>query len=179
MANNKFSISIDQLAANAQLDVETIARKVALDLFSSVVARSPVGNPDIWKANEGRRKARETYNATAAAAGQKQLSVRTLKKKFQNVVGKGYVGGRFRANWNFSYGTPDGSTTDSTQKQRGQTEANKAATMNIGGVAYLSNGLVYAQRLEYGAWSKQAPTGMVRVTAIEFGDKLRKALENK
>lgn len=75
--------------------------------------------------------------------------------------------GRFRANWNFSVGAPDYSTTESTDEDRGAAEAAKALTLQIGTVVYLSNGLPYARRLEYG-WSKQAPAGMVRLSVADI-----------
>jgi len=87
---------------------------------------------------------------------------------FRRVVQRSPVDtGRFRANWNVSYGAPDYTTTLSTEQGRGTAEAGKALTLPVGGVVYLSNGLPYAERLEYG-WSKQAPAGMVRVTVAEF-----------
>jgi hypothetical protein len=75
--------------------------------------------------------------------------------------------GRFRANWNVSYGSPNYSTTDSTDQARGPHEAQKSLTLPVGGLVYLSNGLPYAQRLEVG-YSKQAPQGMIRLTALEI-----------
>lgn len=87
---------------------------------------------------------------------------------FRRVVLKSPVDtGRFRANWNYSLGAPDYGTTTATNEGRGQQEAAKALGMPLGGVAYFSNGLPYAGRLEYG-YSKQAPAGMVRTTAAEF-----------
>ncbi len=82
--------------------------------------------------------------------------------------------GRFKANWNVQYGAPDYSTTASTAASRGTAQAQKALTLPVGGVVYLSNGLPYARRLEYG-WSQQAPSGMVRLTVFEFQDFVKKA----
>lgn len=45
----------------------------------------------------------------------------------------------------------------------------------VGDVVYLTNSLPYAQRLEHG-WSKQAPRGMVRLSAIEFKRFVRQAI---
>jgi hypothetical protein len=75
--------------------------------------------------------------------------------------------GRFRANWNVSYGTPDASESASTNAGRGVSEAAKALTLPVGGVVYLTNGLPYARRLEYG-WSKQAPYGMIRYSVLQY-----------
>ena len=82
--------------------------------------------------------------------------------------------GRFRANWNVSYGSADYTTSDSTDQVRGTTQALKALTLPVGGVTYLANGLPYARRLEYG-YSAQAPGGMVRLAAAEFADYVREA----
>ena len=82
--------------------------------------------------------------------------------------------GRFRANWNASYGAADYATSASTDRGRGVQQAIRALTMPVGGIVYLSNGLPYASRLEYG-WSKQAPNGMVRLSVLEFNDFVRGA----
>ena len=95
---------------------------------------------------------------------------------FRNVVLKSPVDtGRFRHNWNASYGAPNYATTAGTDQQRGANEAARAATLQLGGVVYLANGLPYAQRLENG-YSQQAPAGMVRLSAVEFDDSVRKAV---
>lgn len=127
MATNRFSVPIAKLAERVKLDIETVARKSAFELFTAVVNKSPVDT------------------------------------------------GRFRANWNYSLGSPDGSATASTTQGRGLQEASKALNMPIGGVAWLSNGLPYSKRLEYGS-SKQAPSGMIRVSAIEFSQYVSEAV---
>lgn len=83
--------------------------------------------------------------------------------------------GRFKGNWNASFGSPDTSTTFSTDAGRGALEAARALTLPVGGVTYFSNGLPYASKLEYG-YSQQAPAGMVRVTAQEFSDYVSRAV---
>jgi hypothetical protein len=89
----------------------------------------------------------------------------------------GYTGGQFRANWNYSIGSPDVSVTDNTDPQGGES-MRKALTTNysMGDKIYISNSLPYAYRLEYEGWSRnQAPNGMVRVSVIEFRDFVRQA----
>ena len=87
---------------------------------------------------------------------------------------KGYVGGRFRANWQYGENEiPDGelySPNSSSYPDAGATVEREMAKVKIeaaGKVHYLANNLPYAQRLEDG-WSKQAPAGMVALTVIEF-----------
>ncbi|SEL12094.1 hypothetical protein SAMN05216359_105271 [Roseateles sp. YR242] len=120
-----WSVPLDKLVEKTKLDLETVARKTSLQLFSSVINLSPVDT------------------------------------------------GRFRANWNVAYGTPDRSVGQFTDATRAQTEASKALTLELGGVIYMTNSLPYAKRLEHG-WSKQAPTGMVRKSALMFTRFVRK-----
>lgn len=96
-------------------------RAITLDLFSSIVLSSPVGNPTLWK----------------------------------HKAPKGYVGGRFRANWNTSIGSPDFATTPAIDPSG--TAAISGAMRKMGGagtVTYMSNALPYGVRLEYSGWSK-------------------------
>lgn len=86
--------------------------------------------------------------------------------------------GRFRGNWQIAAGGPDIRTNEPFDKQalgsppsagtfsRWQAEV-QAAT--IGSTFYITNSLPYARRLEYEGWSSKAPSGMVRVTVVEYG----------
>lgn len=141
-------------------------------------------------------------------AAKVQLDIETVARKatlqvFAAVVKKSPVDtGRFRANWNVSYGTPDTAVTSSTQTARADAEVQKVQSLPVGGVVYLSNSLPYAQVLEYGGYpnppkkgshkrgedgyathvrggfSMQAPQGMVRISALEFNDFVQKAIRS-
>lgn len=75
--------------------------------------------------------------------------------------------GRARANWNVSFGAPNYATSVITDQGRGVAEAAKVLRLPVGGVTWISNGLPYIRQLEHGH-SKQAPQGMVRLSAMEF-----------
>lgn len=78
--------------------------------------------------------------------------------------------GRFRANWNFSEGVPNEATSQWLDPTGGRTLRRimaQARGVQAGRVYYLTNALPYAQRLENG-WSKQAPQGMVKLTAMDL-----------
>lgn len=83
----------------------------------------------------------------------------------------GYVGGRFRANWQYGYNTIDRATTTKVDAS-GQTSISAI----VGGVSgkdaaavhYITNSLPYAQRIEEGHSQRQAPQGVVRLTVMEF-----------
>jgi len=83
----------------------------------------------------------------------------------------GYVGGRFRANWQLGISSYDATTTENIDKSGGPTIGRittKIPSQAAGEVYYITNSLPYAQRLEDG-WSKrQAPKGMVKLTVLEF-----------
>lgn len=86
--------------------------------------------------------------------------------------------GRFRANWQVGLQAV-GYTTDLTDPGGAVAIADGTDEINrtpIGTPIWISNGLPYARRLEYG-WSKQAPQGMVRLTILEFSRFIEEAVK--
>lgn len=72
--------------------------------------------------------------------------------------------GRLRGNWMITQEHPGYSTIDRFDKSGNAVTAEITQTVGgVGAVNYLTNNLPYAERIEYGRWSKQAPSGMVRV----------------
>ena len=97
---------------------------------------------------------------------------------WQNPAPKGYVGGRLRANWNASIGTPDLSTSTVTDKSGTTTIA--AGALNFARAdgerdLYIMNSLPYVREIEYESHSSQAPAGMVRITVAKFQSYVDKA----
>lgn len=96
---------------------------------------------------------------------------------------KGYIGGRFRANWQYGNysgaGIPQQALPD-IDPSGGASIARIAAGIPAKGAAgmrhVLVNNLPYGQRLEDG-WSSQAPAGMVHLTVIEFQQFVERAAE--
>lgn len=83
--------------------------------------------------------------------------------------------GRFRGNWQHGVDVPNPLTTLATDKIGTPTMARlQSSAVGAGTVQYITNSLPYAVRLENG-WSKQAPQGMVRITAARFRNFLRVA----
>jgi hypothetical protein len=81
--------------------------------------------------------------------------------------------GRFKANWNVSTGSINTGTTQRTSatKFRQKDEYNKPIINQLkinGQVVYITNSLPYSRRIEYTAWSSQAPMGVVRTTIAEM-----------
>jgi hypothetical protein len=141
-----FVTDLSKFAAKAKGNMDAVVRKVVLDVGISVVQKSPVGDGDYWKSPPP----------------------------------PGYVGGRFRGNWQYTFNAmltakevdvidPSGSMSiGRISKGLGE----QATAM---GIHYISNNLPYAKRLEEGWSYRQAPQGMVMLTAVEFQTFFRKA----
>ena len=142
----EFALQLKAFAEKATANVNTVVRRISLDVLSHVVLRTPVGNRELWAVNIERKA-----------------------KGLPGLVPKGYVGGRLRANWNVSLAAPDESTSEVKDKTGASTIARGSAAIDgyTGEDIYMTNGLPYAIPIEYGS-SKQAPAGMVRVTVAEF-----------
>lgn len=153
-----FSLDLEQFEKKTSKVANLVVRKIIFDVDASLVYKSPVGNPELWAVNATALR----FNNEAIAAGSGD--------RLPIIAPAGYVGGRFRANWQYGVNVPNGKTTanidpdGSASIERVASEVDQDA---LGKVHYLTNSLAYAKRLEDG-WSKQAPSGMVTLTTIEF-----------
>lgn len=100
-------------------------------------------------------------------------------KNWKSPPPPGYVGGHFRGNWQYSYGSPIETETDRIDSAgRATLAALKTGAMvsKVAGVHWISNNLPYAERLENG-WSGQAlPGGIVGLTEMEFPQIVREVI---
>lgn len=88
----------------------------------------------------------------------------------------GYVGGRFRNNWQYGFGGMGNKNRVEADAGGSQsyTDMNKIFGSQVSGLHYIYNNLPYSVRLEYGH-SRQAPQGVVRLTMLEVDNALRVA----
>lgn len=134
-----------------------VLRHALMSLDGKILLRSPVGDPSKWATpmTQSRKTGKMHWNAP-----------------------KGYVGGRFRSNWQLSNESPATGVLNLVDKDGSATKAAHASfisTATAGGTIYLMNNLPYAVRLEQG-WSRnQAPIGMVAVTVVEWGAMVARA----
>lgn len=116
--------------------------------------------------------------AVEKTKGKTDLMVKkVMLELFSNVISKSPVlTGRFRANWQVGYGSPNVVVTDDIdQRQVGDKTGptidrmdKEIKTSSIGGQSiFLTNSLPYSIKLENGH-SKQSPSGMVRISLIEI-----------
>jgi hypothetical protein len=98
------------------------------------------------------------------------LSSRIIKESPVNT-------GRFRGNWQASLNAPKQGKMQRLDKS-GAGAINDMSSvvmgLNMGQTFYLTNNLPYARRLEYG-YSKQAPSGMLRINVMRVQSELEKA----
>ncbi|WP_416365137.1 hypothetical protein [Pseudomonas sp. NFX183] len=207
--NGSFAENIRDFAERAQAGIDATIREIVIEIGSSVIRMSPVGNPEIWAANvvhrQANKRAADDYdfkvsvrntiinlnesNFTKAGnlkRGVKYAKPLTKTERDQNfnvnglVAGKDYVGGRFRANWNFSIGSVDNSFRihpDPTGAEATARLVAGAIEFKAGETAFIVNNLPYAIPLEFGH-STQAPGGMVRVTVARFQQIVLEAIRN-
>ena len=207
--NGSFAENIRQFAEQAAQGIDATFREIVIEIGSSVTRMSPVGNPEIWAANVVHRQANtraadgydfkvairntlinlDESNFTKAGKlkrGVKYAKPLTKAERDQNfnvnglVSGKGYVGGRFRGNWQFSVDAPAEGVLDQVDPSGNVTIAvlrTQVQSLTAGQTAYIVNNLPYGIPLEYGH-SKQAPGGMVRITLTRFQQIVDEAIRN-
>jgi hypothetical protein len=153
MASNnlrEFNAGLDQFyKVEVVGEASAMVRRVAFAVDRALVMGTPVGNPDLWKANNVPKK---------------------INRGKKGYTGKGYVGGRARANWIPTLGTPYNGMVERKDRQGAATIALLApitADFRLGTTVWISNNLPYMDRLNNGH-STQAPVGFVEM-AIEAG----------
>lgn len=198
-----FSLDLAKFIEKAKGNTHQVVKKTAISLVSAVIDRSPVGNPELWAANQSAIYARETYNLFVGAINDdinsnpsnfnkkgnlkskirlaREKSQRTLKTMFPLEAGKGYVGGRFRGNWQVTFDVQPDGTLERVDPQGGDTKAAaKSAMLGFNsevGRIWVTNNLPYGPRLEFEGWSTQAPAGMVRISVTEFQTFVNQAIQ--
>ena len=167
----QFSISIKKFVDKTGTQMDDVLKKVLFDISTKVVTMSPVGNRELWAINKpsmGLRTWRIQH-------GRPEL---TLKPE-------GYVGGRFRANWQIGEGTaPTGELFEKSPPASGYPSKDavlgelqtKILSAKFGKTYWLVNNLPYAVALEYGHSHEQAPAGMVGITMVSAQAMVDKAV---
>ena len=153
MATNnlrEFNAALDQFHTEEVVGAASmLVRRVAFAIDRQLVMSTPVGNPDLWRANNSPKK---------------------RKRGEKGYVGQGYVGGRARANWIPTLSVPATAEVDRKDKTGAATIAllaPVAADFRLGQTIWLSSNIPYIQRLNDGH-STQAPAGFVEL-AIQAG----------
>lgn len=181
----EFATQIQSFRDTAEKRATLAVRKIGLEILTRVVQRSPVGNPELWAANQVAASYNHEVNVRNAelradpANLTKAGRLRPGKKVKDGMTIKappGYVGGRFRGNWTVTVGSPSTGTLDRIDPSGNEAIAAARAALQsliVGTPIFIGNNLPYGPRLEYESWSKQAPAGFVRITIAEFQDIVR------
>ena len=89
---------------------------------------------------------------------------------------EGYVGGRFRANWQHGVGSMPKDTFNGTQNVSIQRIQASIPAESIGKIHWLVNNLPYSIALENGHSSNQAPNGIVGVSVLNYPGIVKQAV---
>ncbi|MGH8345704.1 MAG: hypothetical protein ACRES5_03940, partial [Pseudomonas sp.] len=154
--SGSFALSLAEFAAQTSEAIDASVREIIIEVGSSLIRMSPVGNPEIWAQNAVAtqyNKAVEEHN-TALRSDPTNLTKtgrlkpgRKLNDGMDIKAPEGYVGGRFRANWHLSLGVVESVTFDEVDPSGAETTAALVAAMSdftAGQMAYLINNLPYA-----------------------------------
>ena len=87
---------------------------------------------------------------------------------WQHPAPRGYVGGHFRANWQYGFGNMPTSQISGTQNTL-LANLSGGIPSDTAGVHFIVNNVPYSIRLENG-WSRQAPQGIVARAVQEFNN---------
>lgn len=157
--SGSFALSLAEFAEQAKEAVDASLREIIIELGSSLIRMSPVGNPEIWAANIAHREKNtreaDDYDFKVAVrntlinldesnftkAGKLKRGVKYAKpltktERDQNfnvnglVAGKDYVGGRFRANWHLSIGVVENVIYDEVDPSGSETIASLVAAVS-------------------------------------------------
>ncbi|MCK9998689.1 hypothetical protein MKT39_006040 [Providencia rettgeri] len=187
--SQSFMRSINLFVDNAQADMEAVVKKTGFKILAQLVQMSPVGNPELWEVNqtavsynqavfEHNEELRKDPNNLTPKKRQLKKRVR-VNDSMDIKAPSGYTGGRFRGNWQVTFDTPaDGET--------GRIDKSGRMTVSMGNCVlehfkvgmsaiYFTNNVPYAYLLEMGH-SKQAPNGMVVITAQNVSQFFREAM---
>ena len=190
MANSGWSTPPTAFVEQIDQEMETKVRTIALAMLTEVIERSPVGNPDLWKANIDFRAKNvalaDAYDANVDArnaenTGKKKFKKLTKAERAQNyfvndlAAGKRYVGGRFRGSHIVSIGSEDFTVTTDIDRSGSITMSKGQAALE--GIkpytqVFIQTNLPYAERLENGH-STQAPDGVYELAFISVSEVFR------
>ena len=178
-----WSHSLTDFADQAGEDITQMARVIAIAMLTEVVNRSPVGNPDLWKANISLKSKNvalaDAYDANvdvrnASNTGRKKFKKLTQRERKENffvdakAAGKGYIGGTFRGSHMVSIGAPDLTVVENVDPSGRETINKGAMLIRASGqfpVIYIQTNSPYGEMLELGH-STQAPGGVYDLAFI-------------
>lgn len=148
MASNlpQFIAGLNNFEVQVRGETGKTVRQLALVIDRELVRRTPVGNPELWAANAGKKRGDRGF------------------------VGRDYTGGRARANWLPSLEVPSDEVVDQPDPTGAGAIAKMAqvtSKFRLGQRIIVSNNLNYIQRLNEGH-SRQAPPQYVQA-AIQVG----------
>lgn len=147
-----FEADITAYAKRTNQRIDSAVREIVMTVATAVDERSPVGKKELWAINIDR-------------------ATRGLP-----AIPKGYIGGHFRMNNQYRFGSVPSESVDGVDPSGGVALARIEAGLEASpaaGVHYIANTLPYAAALEFGH-SSQAPQGIYGLAAIDVASAINK-----
>ena len=188
-ANQPFLAAIQLFVDGSKQEIEEAVRRTGIKILGRLVDMSPVGQPEIWQVNQtasAYNTAVREHNAALrddpanlTKAGRLRRGLR-VNDSMDIKRPEGYVGGRFKNNWYVGLDSQPTETNDIPDASGQGSNSRGLAVLEVFRVGqvnsiYFTNNLPYAQALEDGH-SKQAPGGMVGLTALDAAQYFREAM---
>ena len=146
---SSFALQMRQFQMDTNTRMDLFIRQTVQSLAKKVIKRSPVGDSEWWL---GRQVSSGVYEHAS--------------------VPEGYVGGHFRGNWQYGFGSVPSDDVSDIDPDGNATLRKFAGISQPIGVHYIVNNLPYAQALEDGHSWHQAPFGMVGLAMAEINSEL-------
>ncbi|HAT4016734.1 TPA: hypothetical protein L0163_000768 [Citrobacter freundii] len=188
-ANQPFLAAIQLFVDSSKQEMDQVVRRTGIKILAQLVEMSPVGQPDIWQANQtatAYNTAVREHNAALrddpanlTKAGRLKRGLR-INDSMDIKKPEGYVGGRFKNNWYVGFDSQPPQSNDTPDASGQGSNSRGLAVLEVFRVGlvssiYFTNNLPYAQALENGH-SNQAPGGMVGITALDAAQMFREAM---
>lgn len=148
-----FAVDISKFAQKTRGNADQVIRKSVLDIGRSLIEKTPVGNPELWKNPDG---APEGYVGGHARANW-TVNVGSLDTREFDEIDK-----------------TDGKGNVAFKRMSGAVLLQGRG--NKDNVYFISNSVPYIIALEEGHSEHQAPNGMAALTATEFKDYIEQEL---
>lgn len=158
-----FELDIKKFTQKCGENADKVVKSILFSIAGEIMERSPVGDPSKWQGWDASASVRDNEAHWLRKAG---------------FVGEEYEGGHFRANWQIGVNAMPQGEISGIDKSGNATLAKIRANIPAkaaGLVYYLTNNVPYAIPLEDGH-SKQAPEGIVGLTALKFQSYVNEAV---
>lgn len=157
-----FTLDLQKYADKTKQSMGDAVREVVMKCAGLVDERSPVGNTKLWLSLH-------PFVSLVTPTGRYKKNPASGKVQYEIAPPEGYLGGHFRINNQYGFGSAPTGEIDGTDEDGKATMLRIKAQVEgapVAGLHYIANNVPYAMALENGH-STQAPQGIYGLAAID------------